>query len=171
MKKLIFFITSCCLLYSCNYKYHNLPQDKTPVLKNNDIIYFQDSASSKVDTFRLAVKDNWWLSSENEYFRNISIYYNSLNSTITFLVFGITSASVDGANFGIESYSSKVNYNFSFKTINFSIQGITYQNVYVGHDKTILSPDTIPNTVYFTCTKGIIRYEYKDGRVYVLMNK
>ena len=31
--------------------------------------------------------------------------------------------------------------------------------------------DTIPNNVYFTYKQGIIRYEYKDGRVYNLLSK
>jgi len=151
--------------------YHDLPQDKIPLLKNNDIVYFQDSTSSKIDTFQLDVRDIWDQTLEGDYFRYIQIYFNKVNPKATFLIFGITSASVDGANFGIENNSSKVIYNYSFKTINLAIHGVTYTNVYVGHDNTILLPDTIPDTVYFTCQYGIIRYEYKDGRVYDLVSK
>jgi hypothetical protein len=169
MKKLIFLITVCCLLYSCNNKYHDLPQDKTPVLKNDDIVYFQDSASSKVDTFRLAVKDIWSVSSENEYFRYISVYYNRLNSIATFLQINITSAGTNGAAFSI--LFSKSEFSSSLKAFNYTQQGVTYPNVYEINNNTILPVDTIPKTVYFTYTAGIIRYEYKDGRVYELINK
>ena len=30
--------------------------------------------------------------------------------------------------------------------------------------------DSLPNTVYFTFKYGIVRYEYKDGRKYEIMN-
>ena len=171
MKKSILISLISCLLYSCYDYHHYLPKDKIPLSKNNDIVSFRDSASSKIDTFRLSVNDNWWQSQEGEYFQNIAIFYNRLKSKETFFVFGITSASVDGANFGIEQYSSKIAYGNSSKTIDFTIQGNTYSNVYVGYDNSVLQSDTIPNKVYFTCPNGIIRYEYKDGRVYNLISK
>jgi hypothetical protein len=170
MKKLIFVLSVCCILYSCTDHHHYIPQDKLPLLKNNAIVYFQDSASNKIDTFRLDVTNNWWTDSEGvDYFQNIDINYNRLNSKTIFLQYGITSASVDGANFGVD-YPPQLNYDNGSTTINFSIHGATYNNVYIAHDNTIHS-DTIPDTVYFTCHNGIIRYEYNDGRVYQLLNK
>ena len=89
----------------------------------------------------------------------------------TFLIFNLTSASVVGANFGIDYDLSKIAYDFSFKTVDFTIKEITYTNVYIANNFTALSSDSIPNKVYFTCQNGIIRYEYKDGRVYNLVSK
>ncbi len=148
-----------------NEEHHNLPNDKIPLLKNNDIIYYQDSATSKLDTFKLNIDDIWGQTQEGNYFRYITIFYNKITTSTTFLRINITSAAPDGAIFGYNYYSVGV-LALKIKT-NFTLNGITYPTVYI----TNLPPDATPNTVYFTYKNGIIRYEYKDGRVYNLVSK
>ena len=170
MKKLIFFFSVCCILYSCNnYKYHDLPQDKMPLLKNNDIVYFKDSVSSKIDTFCLDVNNIWHQDTEGDFFRYIEIYYNKLNTKSTFLQINITSSSPDGAAFSV--LFSKSIFNTGLNTINLNLNGFEYPNVYEVIDNTVLPTDTIPNIVYFTYPNGIISYKYNDGRVYQLVSK
>ena len=168
MKKILFFLSICCLFYSCDH-YIDLPRDKTPLLKTNDVIYFMDSASNRIDTFSLNIVDNWHQTAEGDYFRYIEIYYNKLDKKTIFIQTNITSASSEYAAFSI--IFSKSNFNTSLKTINFNLHGLIYPNVYVVNDIAILPSDTIPKKVYFTCQNGIIRYEYKDGRVYNLVSK
>ena len=163
MKKLIFFIPICCLLYSCN-EYDALPQDKIPLLKNNDSIYFHDSISSKVDTFRLDVRNIWHQDTEGNYLQYIEIYYDKLNQNETLFSIYI-STSGTGGEFSI--FSSKSQFQISNFINYFTMHGVTYPNVYI----TQVANDTIPSTVYFTYSNGIIRYKYNDGRVYQLVNK
>lgn len=163
MKNLLFILSVCCLLYSCN-DHVALPQDKIPLLKNNDMACFQDSASSKVDTFILDVRNIWHQDTEGDYLQYIEIYYNKLNSKETLFFISI-GPSGTGGDFSI--FSSQSEFGYSFTVTNYIIHGITYPNVYTAH----LSNDTIPNTVYFTYPNGIIRCEYQDGRVYQLISK
>ena len=143
-----------------------------PLLKNNDIIYFQDSASNKIDTFNLDVSNEMLITTEREYFQYINIYYNKSNIKSTLLRIYITSASGIGPLFYIDNYYSKATFVSTTKT-NFTLHGVTYPIVFVLHDYDYynLYPDSIPNTVYYTYPNGIIRYEYKDGRVYQLVSK
>jgi len=52
---------------------------------------------------------------------------------------------------------------------NINIRGTIYPTVFVLKPKLDI-PDSLPNTVYYTLKYGIIRYEYKDGRKYEIMN-
>jgi len=173
MKKLLFLISVSCLLYSCQdyHPHHTIPQDKIPLLANNDIVYFQDSASSKIDTICLDVRNIWHQDSEDNYWQYVEIYYNKLHRKTTLLCVYIspiyTSSDI---NFQIENYFLNSKFVYS-KRINLNIHGVTYSTVHIFHDYNSLYPDTIPNTLYYTFTNGIIRYEYKDGRVYNLLSK
>jgi len=173
MKRLIFLLSVCCLFYSCDKnKYHAISQDKIPILKNSDTVYFQDSVTSKIDTLSLDVKDIWRQTLEGDYFQYMEIYYNKLNSKSPFLSIHIAAyySSLD-INFQIDNYYSQKNFNYSKKN-QVIIQGVDYPDVYVLNDTDYhLYPDTIPNTIYYSFNKGIIRYEYKDGRVFELISK
>ena len=172
MKKLIIFISTCCLLYSCHDSYHHaIPQDKIPLLKNNDIVYFQDSASNKIDTIQLDVRNIWHQDMEDNYWQYIEIYYNKfyLKNTLLCIYISPIYTSSD-INFQIENYFTNRKFVYS-KRMNLNIGGVTYSTVHIYHDYNNLYPDTIPNSVYYTFSNGIIRYEYKDGRVYNLVSK
>ena len=55
---------------------------------------------------------------------------------------------------------------------NFTLNGVLYATVYKGYYRyEDYNVDTVPNLVYYTYKQGIIRYEYKDGRVYNLVSK
>ncbi len=166
MKKLIFLIGYCCLMYSCNQnKYHDLAKDKIPLLKSNDTICFKDSASSKIDTLCLDVRDMWGQTLEGDYFRYITIFYNRIIQNSTLLRINISSAGTTGVNFSYDEYSV-LSLVHNIKT-NYMLHGVTYPIVYV----TNLPSDNILYNVYFTYHDGIIRYEYKDRRVYNLVSK
>ncbi|MFZ4402292.1 MAG: hypothetical protein ACOYO1_19835 [Bacteroidales bacterium] len=172
MKKLIIFISTCCLLYSCDkYTYFDLPQDKIPLLKNNDIVYFQDSASSKIDTFCLDVRNYRQINNENGSFEHVDIYYNTFKIKTTFFILRVSSASVDGAKIYLDNDLFWQTTTYNSKKNNLTLQGVKYPTVDVLHINTYLFLDSIPNVVYYTYTNGIIRYEYKDGRVYDLVSK
>ena len=90
MKKILYMILVCCIFCSCDkYTYYDLPKDKIPLLKNNDIAYFQDSASSRIDTFRLDVRNYRQITSENGSFETIDIYYNLTNRKDPIFLFRI----------------------------------------------------------------------------------
>ena len=150
-------------------EYHDLPSDKVPFVNNNDIVYFQDNISNKIDTLILSRKDSKWFKTEsgiNYHYMSIVIEYNKLLNKSIYFKYGISTASVDGVAFYLYCYN--VLYGFSPNTISYSILSKTYPYVYVADNN---SPDTIPNKVYFTCQNGVIRYEYKEGRVYNLVSK
>jgi len=142
-----------------------LDKDKIPLLNNNDIVYFQDSANNnKIDTFRIDIGEIWHYTTEEDYLQYIQIYYNKLNRQTTFFSIYI-SPSGGGSMFVVDNY-----YRLTNTKNNFTLQGVTYPVVYIGYCNSYdLSSDTIPNLVYYTYHNGIIRYEYKDGRVYELM--
>ena len=172
MKKLIFFVLVCGVMSACIHdEYHDLPTDKVTLIKNNDIVYFKDSISNKIDTFNLIRNDYRSVTTEswtNSHWLQIYIYYNKIPRGTNYFKYDITTrtATVGGYDFFLNS--SNVLYDFSLNSISYPIKGFTYQSVYLAYKNT---PDTIPNKVYFTCQKGIIRYEYKDGRVYNLVSK
>ncbi|MEI8272127.1 MAG: hypothetical protein WCG08_05855 [Paludibacter sp.] len=173
MKKILFLISVCSLLSSCDkYTNYDLPKDKIPLLQNNDIVYFQDSASSKIDTFRLDVRNYRQITGENGSLEHIDIYYNFLNRKV-FLIYRVSTTWMYGGynniyNILFENESRRL---VLYELINSTINGKTYPSVKLLYVNIDTLPDTIPNKVYYTFANGIIRYEYKDGRVYNLLSK
>ena len=172
MKKLLFFVLVCGVMVSCdNNNRYDLPKDKIPLLKNNDVVYFQDSASNKIDTFRLEVKNYRQITMENSSLEHIDVYYNLLNRKAVVLIYRVSTTWMNGG------YNNVYNDLFWQTTTdgsikeNFTINGTTYPLVKILYVNTDPFPDTLPNRVYYTFANGIIRYEYKDGRVYNLLNK
>ena len=164
MKKSIIYTFLICSLFSCT-EYIYLPKDKVPSLNNNEIVYFEDSLTNEIDTFRIDFRDIMHLNNENNYLEYIEIYYNRIYSNKTLLSIYIGPAGDNDVSFSV--------YNYSWETVNdfksnFTIHGITYPNVCIRHNNSI---ESIPNTIYYTYPDGIIRYEYKDGRVYNLVSK
>ena len=171
MKKLLFFVLVCGVMSACsglfNQNYHfNIPQDHIPLLENNDRVYFQDSVSSKIDTLDLSIA-NSWNQKDHDSFQELYVSYKKPNSKNSLLDFRITTANVGGVTFFIYFDYMKL-YSSQQEVSNFTLSGVSYQNLYVLQNVT---PDITPNTVYFTYKNGIIRYEYKDGRVYNLLSK
>ena len=170
MKKLLFFVLVCGVMSACdNTNRYDLPKEKIPLLKNNDIFYFQDSASHKIDTLCLNIRDYWSQTLEQNYFRYIIVQYVKPNKKSIFLQTNITSHAEGYASFSL--LFSESDFNTSIKSISYKVNGVTYPSVYIVNDNVVLQSDTIPKTVYFTYPNGIIRYEYKDGRVYNLLSK
>ena len=174
MKKLIFFVLVCGVMSACSkYVYYDLPKDKVPLLKNNDIVYFQDSASSKIDTFLLDVSHYRQITGEDGSFEHYDIYYNSVNRKTAVLIYRVSTTWIYGGynniyNILFENESRRLDL---YELTNFTINGKTYPSVKLLNVNIDPLPDTIPNKIYYTFANGIIRYEYKDGRVYNLVSK
>ena len=170
MKKLILLVSVILLFYSCNFNNkYDIPKDEIPLLNNNDILYYRDSASCKIDTFSLKIDDYWKDSYDGNKYRAISVFYHKINKKNPLLVYGIIAESRNIASFSVVYYiNSPIGYDNVTNILSYTIQKVTYPSVYLSQNVT---PDTIPNKVYFTCQNGVIRYEYKDGRVYNLVSK
>ena len=169
MKKAITYLLVLFMLYSCQDDKYDLPGDKSPLFKNKEVVYFQNTMNNKLDTFNLNVKDYWAQTIERNYFRYIIVYYVKPSQKTTFLHFNISSHAEGYASFSI--LFSESDFNTGNNPVNFTINGITYNNVYKIQDQLVTVGDTIPNCVYFNYNYGIIRYEYKDGRAYNLIRK
>ena len=168
MKKLLFFVLVCGVMSACKGERIYLEKDKIPLLNNNEILCFQDSANnSRVDTFSIDFRNIWHLDMESDYIQYIEIYYNKSNQKTPFFSIYLSPSGV-GTLFFLTDYRTQ-----SVKDIidNFTVKGVRYSNVYIGHYNNTNNVDTIPNLVYYTYPNGIIRYEYKDGRVYNLVSK
>ena len=176
MKKLIFFVLVCGVMSGCTYDvYHDLPKDKIPLI-NNGTVYFKDSATNKIDTLilkRYDYKSTHLEGGINYIYVQILIYYYRPTMKSYFLEYSISTrtATVSGYDFGID-YDLDMHYSGTYKPFSYSIQGKIYPSVYLDYSDSYSNvPDSLPNRVYYTCQNGIIRYEYKDGRVYNLVSK
>ena len=172
MKKLLFFVLVCGVMSACGpYEERDyISKDIIPSLNNNELVYFQDSANSKkIDTYSIEIKESWHLTTMSYNLQYIGIFYNKLNTKISFFDIALSA----GTRFVLVDYEDQGLYNnpYDIKN-NFTLNAVTYPTVFIGHyTKPDYNADTIPNNVYFTYKKGIIRYEYKDGRVYNLVSK
>ncbi|MDD5185038.1 MAG: hypothetical protein PHS84_07215 [Paludibacter sp.] len=179
MKKLIFFVLVCGIFYSCTFvfldEHYYLPNDKVPVLKNKDIVYFQDSVNTnKIDTFCLDVEHEIYEDLEKVRWEYYSIYYKKINQKTSLLAYYINTRAYGYLAYGIfkpNLFTQDLDYNNKSETIKYTIYNISYSDVHIAYLDSVLTSDTVPNKVYFTYPNGIIRYEYKDGRVYNLVSK
>ena len=185
MKKLLVFISVFILFSSCvldlgDYHYY-LPDNMKPLLTNNDTIYYLDSVYNRTDTFCLEI-NNWFRVSDSRYyFERIYILYSLINGREQAFNNFHANYSTDGTIKPVSGAGISVDAKFFYTGINteqdntditkynVNVRGVIYPRVFVLHEDYM--PDTIPNTVYFTYKNGIIRYDYKDGRKYELMNK
>jgi len=174
MKKLLVFTSLIFLLSACEQqiKYSDIPDNMKPLLVNNDTVYFLDSFNNRIDTFRLHVWQYYDVSDNLYYHDCIDIHYSILNKSAS-LGLSIQQI-VTSVNLSISGHYFSQSIGINDKNTdniknNVSIHGVIYPTVYVlqGYD----FPDSIPQKVYYTFKNGIIRYDYKDGRKYELMNK
>jgi len=173
MKNPIIFIFFLIFLYSCVERttYYNIPEENKPLLTNKDTLFFIDSINNKIDSFYLTLYDHFDLR-EHSSEEIISLYYKKLNKSSTLKNFHILQLT-EYASISVNEYSfsrsiNSIDNNSIILKKDLKIRGITYPEVYwlTAYD----FPDSISNTVYYTFKYGIIRYEYKDGRKYEIMN-
>ena len=178
MKKLLFFVLICGVMSSCHgfflfEKEHNyIPSEDIPLLNNDEIINFKDSVTQKIDSYRIEKKIIW--SETNESFLQfIEIYYNKTNSNDVFFFLNLSKmiADVIPINIWLSNIDEGYYLGDYNKVVNLKFNNITYSKLYVIQNRVTQSLDTVPKTVYYSLNKGIIRYEYKDGRVYNLVSK
>jgi hypothetical protein len=168
MNKLVLFILGLFLLPSCNQIIdYNIPEDQLSIYKINDIVFYKDRINNKIDTFRLEISKTYWGSDHSTYQYYYVHYFKLKNKNEKDYMY--TAQTVKGMTISI--INSDFNGNrYDFSTITNYIQtGITYPSVFYANMRYI--PDSIPNAVYYTFKYGVLRYEYKDGRIYELMKK
>ncbi len=175
MKNPIIFIFFLILVYSCGERttHYYISEENKPLLVNNDTIIYIDSATQNTDTFRMYISDNFE-SRENSISEYIVIRYFNQNKSKVFKEFYIMHWYLDAVDVSVDSYDfedilSLTEIQSVLIKNNVDIRGTIYPTVFVLKPKSDV-PDSLPNTVYFTFKYGIVRYEYKDGRTYEIMN-
>ena len=173
MKNPIIFLFFLILVYSCieSHIYYNIPENMKTLLQNNDTLYFKDTINNKVDSFYL--KTFYYIESrENSSQEHNSIFYNIYNKKTTFSGFRIRQASKFYSIY-IEGKSNKNSLEaYVSDTLNLYVlsnKKMSFHDVLVLKSNSDM-PDSLPNKVYYTYKYGIVRYEYKDGRKYEIMN-
>ena len=172
MKRTIVLLLIAYSVTSCHdYSHHYVPKELIPDLKNNEIVCFRDSGKPDIDTFRIKAIETWWPTQEGTSFQIMEYKYTKFTNNSKFLNFSITTAFGGGINYSIIYENTHLNYGIVNKNLNLSDLIINIKNTYISYDYSTIITDTIPNKVSFNFQKGIIRYEYKDGRVYNLLSK
>ncbi len=140
------------------------------LLQNNDTLFFKDIINNKVDSFYLKTS-SFVETRENSSEEHNTIFYNIYNNA-TFSGFTLRQASKFYSIY-IERKSNKNSLKtFASDTLNLFVLSnneMSFRDVLVLKSNSDLQ-DSLPNTVYFTFKYGIVRYEYKDGRKYEIMN-
>lgn len=165
MKNILLTIIITTFLYSCDEKvYFDIPQNEKPLLNNNDTVYFSDSKNN-IDTFIIKLTDEYEVSDKRYYHERITVSYQKINKSFweRFIVQQgeATSVSVYGYYFP-SIYKNDL-------VIDLDINGLKYVNVY--NKKSINFPDTIPKSIYYSHTQGIIRYDFSDSNYFEIINK
>lgn len=167
MKKILALIPIILLFHSCDEDiYFDIPQDKKPVLANNDTICFACNKGDAVDTFIINIINDYFVSDKRYYHEYIDIGYQKLREVSHFKRMyiqqglNVTSISVGGYYFPSITGNEK--------TISLDAGGIRDTSVYFMQGNNF--PDTIPRYIYYSHKNGILRYDYSD-RFYLKMKK
>jgi hypothetical protein len=166
MNKLILILCAIISLAACNdFVEYDIPQDQIPIYKTNDTVVFRDYNNNLNDTFSLYVFKTFWKSDHSTYYYYSSTY--SLLKNKTKKEYMSTTQNINSMSFAI--VNSDFNGVFSSTIANYSQNGIIYPSAFYANMKYI--PDSIPNAVYYTYKYGVLRYEYKNGRIYELIRR
>ena len=174
MKKLLFFVLAICLIVSCEFGVYRINKNLIPEIKDKELICFKDSSSAKVDSFIMSVKEMWYVTQEDYNNQSFSIIYNNLRTNKKAFDVNISWRIVDPIRTNITLCSNPhilFMVYYSPKEKNITLNNILYPELYVLDNVYNETLDTVPLRTYYTLKNGIIRYEYKDGRVYNLVSK
>jgi len=168
MKNIIFIFLIFLILNSCDDKvYFDILQNEKPVFKNNDIVLFRCSDNYHIDTFLVNLTDEYNISDKKYYHERINISYHTLNRTSFFnKIFvqqsdDVTSISIDG------SYFPSIYKNDN--TIKIKIGDIEYSSVYHKNNYHDI-PISIPKSIYYSHTQGLLKYYFSDTLFYEIVN-
>ncbi|MCL2329428.1 MAG: hypothetical protein FWC39_13065 [Bacteroidetes bacterium] len=162
MKKIAIIAATLLAIVSCfdKEKYDYIPKDKKPNLQNGDTVYFVNHQDkSLVDTFVVQISTHYEVFDKTHYFEEITWEYKSENKS-----FFYTLSTVHGRYFGARHQESNyASYDHTI-TSEIDIQNIKFPvDVYVERDS---SNGIMPNPVYYSIKKGIVRYDYSDTNYY-----
>ena len=160
-------IFSLFLLISCESKEtYDIPQNMRPLLKNNDTVVFK-STKNIIDTFLIKLFDEYAVSDKRYYHERITISYQRLRAPSFFKFFCIQQSEY-GTNISYDgNYFPAISYDDNSMTLN--VNGVNYQSVYQTHYNRF--HDSIPTSIYYTHTKGIIRFDYSDNDYFEKIDK
>jgi len=184
MKKLAIIAATLLAFTSCwngKTEYYYIPKNRKPVIKNGDIVYFINHQDNNlVDTFVIYRKDYYdeRRSDDNRYYHErIDLRYIKENTSSSYTFFyeqlhisvyisaSITEDDSDSVT-GITEKSSASYTTDSVKT-EITINGTKY-SVFVANS---VSPSAeFPRIIYYSYTKGILRYDYSDTNYYEIKN-
>jgi hypothetical protein len=168
MKKILAIIPIILLFHSCDdIVYFNIPQDKKPVLENNDTICFFSNKANSIDTFIVTITDDYEIHDKKYYHEFIDIGYQKLKETSHFKRMYVQRGE-NVASISVGGYYFPTIYG-NEKTISLDIGGIRDTSVYFIQGYNF--PDTIPRYIYYSHKNGILRYDFVDEYYLKMKNK
>ena len=171
MKRTIVLLLIAYSVTSCHdYSHRYVPKELIPDLKNNEIVCFKDSGKPDIDTFKVSFEEYWWTNTEDNSFQTLRYSYKKYKSNSFFFDIVYTT------NFGMSGYGISCCDNFNYYNNFIFLKDLSqliknYNETYIFNISSYIITDTLPNKIISNFQKGIIRYEYKDGRVYNLLSK
>ena len=176
MKKIVIITATLLALVACEKEEHYyIPKNRKPVIQNGDIVYFVNHQNNTlVDTFVVQRKDyddyeSW--DKKPHYFEQVDLEYIKENTSSPYTLFYGLSAwrgendfsSTTGEYVALITEESRTSYTINPDKTEITINGTTY-SVFVANS---VSPSPeFPNRVYYSYTKGILRYDYSDTNYY-----
>lgn len=170
MKKIIALLIVTFSIISCHdYSHHYVPKELIPDLKNNEIVCFRDSGKPDIDTFSVSIEEYWRTTAQDNSFQQLWYSYKKNKSKSIFFNLVYRTDFVIGC-YGIACENTEYYNNYILDN---GLSDLIKNNkeTYIFNISSNIISDTLPNKVYSNFQKGIIRYEYKDGRVYNLISK
>lgn len=168
MKYTLTLITVFLLLNSCaKKKYTDVPQSQRPTLENNDSLFFYCNNGIDIDTFVISTY-TYYEGHDKQYYREfISLNYRHVNNKTNTIVFSI-GQSADNTVINVNRAVTQISNNKD-TSMNFVINGENYASIYKKELDNYL--DSIPRTIYYSQTLGVVRYDYSDSLFYEISKK
>jgi len=159
-KKIAIIVAALLAFVSCfdKEKYDYIPKDQKPNLQNGDTVYFVNHQDkSLVDTFVVQISTDYEVFDKTHYWETLSLSYENDNKAF----------SVDyGSRYGLMILAGASDWT-SYKgneLTDISISGVKYQAIIF--NKRYPTSELLPDTLYYSYKKGIIRYDYSDTNYY-----
>jgi len=161
MKKIAIIAASLLAFVSCvKETYDYVPKDKKPNLRNGDTVYFVNHQDkSLVDTFVIQISTIYDVVDKIHYFEATAWRYQNKNKSFFYGLstsYG-TSCVASSQQWDYMHYSHTTTSEIDIRNTKFPVV------VYAANNN---SDGTVPNTIYYSIKKGIVRYDYSDTNYY-----
>ncbi len=155
----ILFSTSCELLSDKNYI------EKKRILQHelNDVYIYSTFDKSKIDTFIVTDSNNFYDYDEITNSQILTVSLNYRRYSKTFLQYMVTYNNVN-----VNYKNGLFYFTVEDKTSDFIINGIKYNDVFVGELDTGGDSDSIINRIRYHGIVGVLTYRYENGDEFLL---